>query len=203
MANTFDQITDMIKKIVLEVTRYNVPRIGKVSKIIDSFKKGRILVTIPILGWDTDDIGAWCYPKDKKGIITPSVGDYVLVEFIDGNKELPVYSGIASQMKDMLPGNYDGENSTQILFENRNKEEYFKYDEITKILSMLFTEIDLNGNSKSFVTYGELNTALQLLITALNSHIHIDPISGTTGTPVTPVSLDISASETSTIKTGG
>jgi hypothetical protein len=63
--------------------------------------------------------------------------------------------------------------------------------------------ISLNGDSKTFVTHAELNTALQTFITALNPHVHLDPSSGTTGSPVTPLSLDITASATTTIKTGG
>jgi len=59
--------------------------------------------------------------------------------------------------------------------------------------------IELNGNSKNFVTHAELNTALQSFITSLNLHVH-----GSAGTPpVTPMSLNISAAKTTTIKTGG
>jgi hypothetical protein len=59
--------------------------------------------------------------------------------------------------------------------------------------------ITLNGNSKTFVTHAELNTALQTFITALNLHVH-----GSAGTPpVTPMSLNISAAATTTVKTGG
>jgi phage gp45-like len=67
------------------------------------------------------------------------------------------------------------------------------------------TAIELNGNSKRFVTYSELNTALQLLITALNTHVHTGVTTGpgSSGSPATPLTLDISASETTTIKTGG
>ena len=63
--------------------------------------------------------------------------------------------------------------------------------------------ISLNGDTKKFVTHAELDTALQLFITSLNAHVHPDPSSGSTGTPVPPMTLDISASETTTIKTGG
>jgi len=63
--------------------------------------------------------------------------------------------------------------------------------------------IDLNGTGKTLVTHAELDTALQLLITALNSHTHPDPVSGTSGVPTTPLSLDISAAEASTLRTDG
>ncbi len=64
--------------------------------------------------------------------------------------------------------------------------------------------IELNGNSKAFVTHAELASALATFITALNLHTHAT--AGTVGTPtgpVIPLSLDISAASTSTIKTGG
>ena len=60
--------------------------------------------------------------------------------------------------------------------------------------------IDLNGDGKKFVTYTELNTALQTFITALN--INIGTKLDGAGTPGT-VSLDISAAETTTIRTDG
>jgi hypothetical protein len=72
--------------------------------------------------------------------------------------------------------------------------------------------IELNGNTKQFVTYEELNSALQDLWTKIKSHTH--PVS-TTGTSsaqsgtasasqeLSPVNLDISASKTTTVVTGG
>lgn len=60
-------------------------------------------------------------------------------------------------------------------------------------------EIQLNGTSKKFVTYDELNTAIQTFINSLNLHTH--PSNG--APPTTPMSLDISSSQTTTIKTGG
>ena len=65
-------------------------------------------------------------------------------------------------------------------------------------------KIELNGNSKQFVTWAELNTALQGLISALNSHTHSNGNEGSpTGAPIVPLSLDISDAKTKTIVTGG
>lgn len=60
--------------------------------------------------------------------------------------------------------------------------------------------ISMNGDSKRFVTHAELDSALQIFVTALNANFatKLDG-GGTTGA----LSLDISASETTTIKTGG
>ena len=60
--------------------------------------------------------------------------------------------------------------------------------------------IDLNGDGKKFVTYAALNTALQTFITALN--IAFGTKLDGAGTPST-LSLDISAAETTTIRTDG
>lgn len=68
-------------------------------------------------------------------------------------------------------------------------------------------KIYLNGDSKAFVTHAELNTALQTFITALNLHVHTGSALGLgipfNTTPPTPMSLDISAAATTTVKTGG
>ena len=53
----------------------------------------------------------------------------------------------------------------------------------------------LNGNTKSLVTWDELNTALQ-------AHVHSGVSTGG-GTSGPPAGLDISAAKTTTVKTGG
>jgi phage gp45-like len=60
-------------------------------------------------------------------------------------------------------------------------------------------DIYLNGADRRLVTYDELNTALQGLVSALNAHVH--PSTG--APPATPMTLDISNSRTITIRTGG
>lgn len=65
-------------------------------------------------------------------------------------------------------------------------------------------KIELNGNSKQFVTWAELNQALQGLVNALNSHTHSNGNQGSpTGGPMISMSLDISSSKTKTVLTGG
>jgi hypothetical protein len=69
--------------------------------------------------------------------------------------------------------------------------------------------IKLNGDSKSFVTYAELNQALQQLWTAVQTHGHMyapgpsPPVTTGPSLDLASVMLDISASETKTVKTGG
>lgn len=65
-------------------------------------------------------------------------------------------------------------------------------------------KIELNGNTKQFVTWAELNQALQTFMNALNTHTHSNGNEGSpTGAPILPMSLDISSSKTKTIVTGG
>jgi len=67
--------------------------------------------------------------------------------------------------------------------------------------------LEVKGNTRSLVTHAELNTALQGVITWLNSHTHlVTTAPGTTGpastAPTGPTSLDISSAKTDNIKTG-
>jgi hypothetical protein len=65
-------------------------------------------------------------------------------------------------------------------------------------------KIKLNGDSKQFVTWAELNQALTTFLTALNGHVHTSAVSGSpTSSPVTPMTLDISSAKTTTVVTGG
>ncbi|MBR5775011.1 MAG: hypothetical protein IKY42_01955 [Bacteroidaceae bacterium] len=61
-------------------------------------------------------------------------------------------------------------------------------------------KIELNGNTKHFVTWEELNTALNTFMGLLNSHTHTG---GGSGTPSTPMTLNIANAKTKTIVTGG
>ena len=162
----------------MEATRFCVPRLGIVSKIDDSEGRGRILVHIPSLNWMTDDTGAWCFSIDKKSLITPAVDDWVIVQWIDGNMDLPVYTGISSRMKDMLPDSYTDENN-QILFENRKRDFSVRYDETGEVLNM-------GDGSESFVKGDTAKTEMdkdQALMNALQTSINVwVPVPGDGGT---------------------
>jgi phage baseplate assembly protein gpV len=161
--NDFDYLTTMLQKAMRLENRfkYSVPRLGQVKQVDDQNQTGRILVICDSLGWSTESQGVWAYPKDVRRLITPKKDDYVIIEWIDGNRDKPViYSSIAYWMKDMLPKNYDGASTTQVLYEDNNKELSIVYDENTKELKVIQekqkydiilndTEIDIN--------YGDVN----------------------------------------------
>lgn len=124
-----DGLSDIVEAIVAPLFKYAVPRLGEIKDLNDPAKKGRVLVTINSLGWDTNEKGAWCYPKDKKSVVTPEVGDFVIVEWVDGMPDIPMYSGVANNMKDMLPHAYDGSADNQVLFEGRDAKIKVQYNE--------------------------------------------------------------------------
>lgn len=67
--------------------------------------------------------------------------------------------------------------------------------------------IELNGNTKQFVTWTELNTALTTFLQQLTLAMTTTPIVGNGATQPTwigmPTSIDISAAKTTTVVTGG
>lgn len=62
--------------------------------------------------------------------------------------------------------------------------------------------VDINGDSKRFVTYAELDTALQGLVMALNTHTHPTAATGPPSPPTVALSLDISSAESQKARTG-
>ena len=64
--------------------------------------------------------------------------------------------------------------------------------------------IELNGNAKQFVTWAELNAALNQFVLLLNTHTHTCATPGSPTTPpIAPMTIDISAAKTTTVVTGG
>lgn len=68
-------------------------------------------------------------------------------------------------------------------------------------------KIELNGNTKQFVTWSELNSALSTFLTQLTTALTTTPIAGNGSPQPTwtglPTSIDISAAKTTTVVTGG
>lgn len=68
------------------------------------------------------------------------------------------------------------------------------------------SEVDLNGDSQTLVTYAALNSALSTFLTQLSTSLSSTPILGN-GSPQVwtafPTAIDISAAEAKKVKTGG
>ncbi len=187
MAGPLDNIIDIIQQITREQFKYMVPRLGQVVDLLDPSSKGRVKVTIPSLGWDTADKGAWCWSRDKNSLITPTLQDWVMVQWMNGKSDFPIYSGIATEMSDMLPDAYDGVNSTYVLFEEPSNEKIkIAYDALLDIL-----EIGKTGFSEAARKDDEVKSTsvedstfwlfISTLFTTFNTHTHV-----TTGPPPAP-----------------
>ena len=65
-------------------------------------------------------------------------------------------------------------------------------------------KIELNGNTKQFVTWAELNNALTRFTTALQTHTHNCAAEGSpSGPPIGNLTIDISDAKTTSVVTGG
>ncbi len=111
-----DTLRDIVLSIIADEFRYHVPRLGQIRSVTDPNGKGRVRVVIPSLGWDTIEKAPWCFPTDKRALVTPAVDSWVRVEFMDGNRDKPFYSGIDPQVAGQLPESYTSADS-QIIFE--------------------------------------------------------------------------------------
>lgn len=129
-----DTLTGIFEKIVTPMFKYAVPRLGKVVDVND--KEGRVLALVPSLGWDTKDKATWCFPTDKKSLIVPKVNDFVLIEWIDSNPDIPMYRGIASNLKDMIPKIYSGNPKFSVLFESNEEKISITYDEEKNLMKI-------------------------------------------------------------------
>jgi len=74
------------------------------------------------------------------------------------------------------------------------------YIDKTGNVSIKGKEINLNGNSKSFVTHAELDAALQIYVSAVNTLFGTKKDEPSAAATLT---LDISSAATTTVKTGG
>lgn len=222
-----------LAEVVRRETRYLRTYWAEVIDVNDPQAKGRVKVTIPMLGWDTDATGAWCQPRDLHRMVVPAVGDFVAVGFLEGDQDRPYYFGLAHELGEQTPPGFDGPTKV-VLYEDADGKLSVVLDAEAETLTITDThgntitledgvvkiessgDIELNGNSKRLVTYAELNTAMSAfqasvdaaIAGAIVGHTHAGVMPGssvtTPGSGAAPAtSVDISSSETQTIKTGG
>ena len=133
---------EQLRKIIAQETKFLRTYLGQVMDIADTLFQGRVLVTIPELGWFTNDMGVWASPCDKKSMIVPKMMDWVIVFFLNGNPDRPYYIGVSGEIMGMKPQNYAAP-TDKILWESNDKDAYIKYDEALKSLKLS----DANGNT--------------------------------------------------------
>lgn len=105
--------------IVAFATRFMKTYQGIVLDDQDELKKGRVLLSVPDLGWFTPSESPWAEPEyPGRGAITPAIGDTVPVYFIAGDVSRPVYrSARMGEIKGTTPPSYTGP-ETKILYED-------------------------------------------------------------------------------------
>jgi hypothetical protein len=126
----------LFQKIINLETKYLRIYKGKVVDINDSENMGRILVQVSSLGWNDNEKAVWCSPSNINSIITPKVDDWVRIGFSEGSIDRAFYFGSVNEIQNILPAEFDGNATTQILFQDNNDEVSIKYDEQQKILQI-------------------------------------------------------------------
>jgi hypothetical protein len=182
------ELIGLIQDIIQEEIKYYGSMIGQVVSTDDELLQGRIQVTIPALGIDTQESALWVSSRDKHSVSVPIVGDWVEIRFMDGHRDRAYYCGICNQIASQKLKNFDGQRTTHILFENPNESaEFIKYDEVQKELDILINIIKLQGGTEAFVLGNQLNTFLTNLVTWLNAHVHTSAAPGNpTTAPTVP-----------------
>lgn len=105
---------------------------------------------------------------------------------------------------DRETGNWTMTNSSGVTIEIDDENDEISVTIGSNTLKITDSQFELGGNTKSFVTHGELDSALQTFLTALNAHVHsgVSTGGGTSGPLVSPLVLDISLAESAKAKTG-
>lgn len=197
-----DELGEVID-LIAQMTRFQKTYLGTVLDDQDELNRGRVKLSVPELGWFRPTESPWVDPEyDRAGHTTPKTGTLVAVYFMAGDAARPVYRGSTGEVKDSKPPSYTGPKDS-VVFEDGDL--VIKYDrESGKLTIDGAKEVDINGDSKTFVTHAELDSAIQTFLTALNLHTHaVTSAPGTTAPPTSSMSMDISSAKTTTVKTGG
>jgi phage baseplate assembly protein gpV len=201
----------ILRRLILGETVYHLHWLGQVCDDQDTLKKGRVQVKIPELGWDDQSKAAWAWPRTSYSIYPPRVGDWVEVWFIAGDRNRPVYLPGVSEITGQLPPAYS-DPTKKVLWQDPTTGDHLGYDTTNSTFDLVIGKaeikivdgnVTINGDSKVFVTWDELNSALQTFKTALNLHTHPTAATGPPSPPTAGMSIDISAAKTTTVKTGG
>ena len=116
-----------IEQIVREETRYLRHYFGTVLRNDDELNRGRVLASVPELGWNTEDQGAWCFPRQTHALSVPAIGEIVEVYFMAGHPDRPVYLGMPADFTGNLPSSYSSP-STHIVFEDPTDKTLIRWD---------------------------------------------------------------------------
>jgi hypothetical protein len=221
-------ILNVMRRVVYDETKFLRHYAGKVLDNEDPDTKGRVKCQVLDLGWgingaaDDSTTGAWCWPRAIHSMDIPKVGEWVEVYFMSGDRNRPVYIGQLAEMTGQLPEGYsqglrvlmqDPDTGDSDIYDTDEKARTIDVQDTT--IKMDANGIELNGDGERLTIYSKLNTAIGNLASSINSaisgaivgHTHVITTAPGTSAPgvgsAPSVTADISASETTTIKTGG
>jgi hypothetical protein len=106
-----------IRDIVNTETKFHRLFWGEVLSTADSSRRGRIQVSVPSLGRDTQDKAIFAYPAETHKLVVPKKGDLVVIAFMFGRPAQAVYFGQAHWLTGATPKSYDGPD-TAVLYED-------------------------------------------------------------------------------------
>lgn len=168
--NDFDGI---IRSIIYEELRYLRHYIAKVEDNQDPDGKGKILVTIPMLGWDTQRKGHWAIPRQMRGLSIPAKGEYVEVYFINGSVHTPAYMGLPMEVQNMIPKNWT-DPKTHVIWEAPGDEnQVIMFDENQKRLDIKADKIRMNEGTEKYVLGDALDTWINNTLKAAWADVHV------------------------------
>jgi hypothetical protein len=237
-------LEEKIRELIKQELRYIKTYVGQVIDVEDPLKRGRVKCYVLELGWIDGESSIWINPSNIKSMLKLKKDDYVRIGFMNGDRTRAYYTGMAQEIKEMYPENFDG--TKQVLFESNEKDFFATYDDTSKelyaevgdnkytinqdgivkedingnkgewtnsgikwidvnsnTLEMTGSTVDINGNTKKFVTYTELNNAITAFLILIMAHVHTSAAPGNpSSTPTAPITFDISAAESQKARTG-
>lgn len=174
----------ILTALIYRETRYLRHYIGEVCQNDDPMNRGRVKVKVYELGWETEDVAAWCEPRQLHAMSVPLVGEWVEVYFMVGDMNRPVYLGQAPEIlaSRNTPSKFT-DRKKHVVFENLLNGCSLWYDEGTGYFN--FSE----SGSPEMIALGEtLKTYIDSLKAWMDAHTHSAGTYTTAGGPVTLVS---------------
>lgn len=132
--------------------------------------------------------------------VAPSVGDIVLL--LGSRQAIESLADITEVLEAGSHISYDLECLKAIQLAPAKDSKVVIEVSAEGVVNIQAEAINIMGDTKTFVTHSELNTALQTFMNALNLHTHPTAASGPPSPPMVTMTLDISAAKTTGLKTG-
>lgn len=198
MANEERTLTGAIREVIRAELRFLRHYWGAVLNVGDELDRGRVQVSVPVLGWDTPVSAPWCDSSQRYSTIVPEVGDTVEVYFLEGDPSQPVYTGQVRSLKAAVIGDYDGTPTRRIIYDDPTTGGRLEYDSVAgellfvqdgvKVFSYVAGALTFFEGGEPLVLGTVLGTFLGSLKTWLDAHTHLGVTTGggTSGAPPAP-----------------